>query len=66
MDTSSHECTQDFMRLIRQAWYKILSSEKAYPAPEPDLIQQLCKCNVPGNTSGPDTKVATSLPQIQR
>ena len=35
----------------------------AYPAPEPDLIEQLSKCDVPSDSSSPDSEVSTSLPQ---
>lgn len=34
---------------------------ETYPAPEPDLIEQLSKGNVPGHTSCPDSEVTTSL-----
>lgn len=40
---------------------KTKSSRATYPAPEPDLIQQLSKGNVPGNTGCPNTKVTSSL-----
>ena len=35
--------------------------QSAYPAPEPDFIEQLSKGNIPGYTSSPDAKVSTRL-----
>ena len=35
--------------------------QSAYPAPEPNFIEQLSKGNIPGYTSSPDAKVSTRL-----
>ena len=43
----------------RHRWLTGIGSD-AYPAPEPDLIEQLSKCDVPGNSCSPDSEVSTS------
>ena len=35
--------------------------QSAYPAPEPDFIEQLSKGNIPGYTSSPNAKISTGL-----
>lgn len=58
------EAVRQAMQVSTKAALLVRNGEQegeAYPAPEPGLIQQLSKGNVPGSSCRPHSKVASSL-----